>query len=189
MSNHIIETERLIIRKAEPTEADVQFYYSIWTNGEIMKNVGFPKGLKTSPEFIRERIESDAKRDQYNTLLLVRLKGSDTIVGECKLGPPDEEGIAGTDVKLHPDHWGNKYGIEIKQALVDYLFTNTVCIAVEATPNVANIASQKMQEAVGGKRIREEVCTPPAHLADVTCEFRLYIYHVTREDWEARRSD
>ena len=38
------------------------------------------------------------------------------------LETPDEEGLSTTDVKLLPEFWGNKYGVEIKRALLDYLF-------------------------------------------------------------------
>jgi RimJ/RimL family protein N-acetyltransferase len=53
------------------------------------------------------------------------------------------------------------YGVEIKQALVDYLFTHTDCSAVEATPNVENKASIKMQEAVGGVCLGEATFQVP----------------------------
>jgi RimJ/RimL family protein N-acetyltransferase len=57
---------------------------------------------------------------------------------------PDDDGIASTDIKLLPAYWGQRYGSEIKKGLVDYLFTNTDCLAVEASPNVNNIASIRL---------------------------------------------
>jgi len=63
--------------------------------------------------------------------------------------------------------------VEVKQGLVDYLFTHTDCIAVQAAPKRGNVASIKMQEAVGGVYVREEE--------------PYLVYRVSRETWEARR--
>jgi RimJ/RimL family protein N-acetyltransferase len=88
-------------------------------------------------------------------------------------------------VKLLPAYWGNKYGVEIKQALLDYLFTNTSCSAVEATPNVENSASIKMQEAVGGVRVGEDTFQVPESKREYATPVHHYIYHVRREKWES----
>jgi RimJ/RimL family protein N-acetyltransferase len=77
--------------------------------------------------------------------------------------------------------------VEIKQALVDYLFTHTTCLAVEGTPNVANVASIKMQEAVGAVRVGEETHRFPESMAETTAPVHHYIYHVLRPDWERLR--
>jgi len=100
---------------------------------------------------------------------------------------PDQEGISRTDVKLLPVCWGHKYGVEIKQALVDYLFLHTSCETVEGTPNVENIASIKMQEAVGAVRVGEDTFQFPQAKAAVTAPIHHYIYHVTRSTWARRR--
>ena len=39
----VFETERLIVRIA--TEADVELFYALWTNPQVMKYVGFPQGI------------------------------------------------------------------------------------------------------------------------------------------------
>ena len=60
------------------------------------------------------------------------------------------------------------------------------CTVVQASPNVNNIASIKMQEAVGGNCAGEKVHEFPEHMRDYTQDVRAYIYHVRREDWEKR---
>jgi len=182
----IIETERLIIRPARNTGADVDMYFRLWTDPRVMTNVGFPRGLKTSREEIATRIAGQSEA-VFKTLLVAELKSTRQPIGECWLEAPDKDGVAGTDVKLLPEYWGHRLGTEIKQALVDYLFTNSDCEAVKATPNKNNIASQKMQEAVGGKRVGEEVHRFPEHMKDYTCDLALYVYKVFRSDWEKRR--
>ena len=113
-------------------------------------------------------------------------KESNAPIGECKLGLPNEEGVAHTDVKLLPAFWGKGFGVEIKQGLVDYLFTHTSCNSIEASPNRSNIASQKMQEKVGAKRIREGTYHFPEHMRSFTKPVELFIYRLDRSEWEKR---
>ncbi|HOP06380.1 MAG TPA: GNAT family protein [candidate division Zixibacteria bacterium] len=187
MSDPIIETERLAIRRALPTKQDAKFYFCLWTNPEVMVNVGFPNGLRTTEKQIAARLADEAKDAVFNRLLIVQLKKTKEPIGEAWMTAPDNEGVCETDVKLLPQFWGNKYGIEIKQALVDYLFENTACLAVKATPNRDNIASQKMQEAVGGKKVGLGVAQFPKEMRDYTCDVPYFTYIVTRDDWEDRK--
>ena len=154
----VFETERLCVFVA--TEGDVELFYALWTDPRVMRNVGFPQGLPIAREMILDQLKGQAGR-VFDPRLLAQLHESGDPIGECKLGWPNDMGISSTDVKLLPTYWGNKYGVEIKQALVDYLFTHTDCSAVEATPNVENKASIKMQEAVGGVCVGEATFQVP----------------------------
>jgi RimJ/RimL family protein N-acetyltransferase len=118
-------------------------------------------------------------------LLVVDLKSIGCPIGEAWMTGPDSDHIAVTDVKLLPEVWGNRYGIEIKRGLLDYLFTHTNCLAVESSPNVNNLASIKMQEAVGGIRIREETYTFPDSMQAYTTPIHCYVYRVERSTWLA----
>ncbi len=182
---HIIfETDRLAIRLAMVHDADM--YYRLWTDPRVMTNVGFPNGLPTTHEEILEQIAAGGSTG-FDELLVVELKSDGQAIGECKLGRPNPEGIATTDVKLLPEFWGNRYGVEVKRGLVDYLFSHTDCLAVEATPNINNPASIKMQEAVGGVRVGEETGQFPESMRSYTKPVHYYIYRVYREDWQQRR--
>lgn len=177
----VFETERLRVQVASP--ADTDHYYELWTNPRVMRNVGFPQGLRITREQIAQMLQQQADRI-FDSRLVVLLRVTEEPIGECKLGWPNEEGISTTDVKLLPLYWGNKYGVEIKRALVDYLFTHTTCTAVEATPNVKNTASIKMQEAVGGVRVGEDTWVPEPNDGYMV-PVHHYIYRVFRRDWES----
>ncbi len=179
--NAVIQTERLLIRRA--TIEDAEFFFRFWTDPQVMKFVGFPYGLRTSLNEVREQIDrqGDSLLDSY---LVVTLKVSGIPIGECKLGKPDEQGISDTDVKLLPEYWGHRYGVEIKRGLLTYLFENTNCRSVRATPNVENVASIKMQEAVGGFRTGETVFNFPESMQSYTQPVHCYIYLVTREGYK-----
>ena len=186
MEKIVFKTSRLIIRKATASDKDVEMYYNLWTDPRVMSFVGFPKGLKITKKEIYNRITAEDE-SEYDCKLVIVLKETNIPIGECKLGYPDEDSISETDVKLLPQYWGNGYGTEIKRGLVEYLFTHTDCIGVKATPNKLNIASHKMQEAVGGKKIGEDVYTFPERMRSFTKDVPHYIYMVYREDWEVLR--
>lgn len=182
----IFETERLFVRKPTTKDEDVNFYFELWNDPRVMTYVGFPKGLMIRREDIIAQI-ARADDTEYDKTLLIIEKETNKPVGECKLGLANDEGIAHTDVKLFPEFWGNGFGIEIKQALVDYLFIQTDCNTIEASPNKENIASQKMQEKVGAKRISEGIYHFPEHMKHYTKDVDVYIYRLTRSDWEEKR--
>jgi len=181
----VIETERLILRRS--TAADADFYYRLWTTPAVMAQVGFPQGLRVSRDEVAALLAGQ-KEGAFHGRLLVLLKESGEPLGEAALHPPEADGIASTDVKLLPAHWGQGYGTEIKRALVDYLFTHTDCRVVEATPNQTNIASIKMQKAVGGVCVGETVYEFPEQMQAYTRPVHALIYQVSREEWEKQQS-
>jgi ribosomal-protein-alanine N-acetyltransferase len=179
----VFETGRLLVRKASPDDSDL--ILSLWTDPRVMANVGFPQGLKTTRQEILSRIEQDTyELSPFDSLLVAELKSDWMVIGQCLMHLPDEDGIASTDIKLLPAYWGQKYGSEIKRGLVDYLFSNLDCLAVDATPNVENIASIRMQESVGAVRIGEAVHTFPESMDEYTQPVHHYIYRVYRAAWE-----
>jgi RimJ/RimL family protein N-acetyltransferase len=177
----VFETARLVIKKA--TVADVDTYLRLWNDPRVMTNVGFPQGLRISREKIEEQMLQQPD-SEFDRLLVVQLKETGEPIGECKLGRPDAGGIAETDIKLLPAYWGHKYGVETKWGLLSYLFSHTNCDCVQATPNVNNIASVKMQEAVGGVRVDEGIYQFPESMREFTTPVHHYVYRVYRTDWE-----
>jgi RimJ/RimL family protein N-acetyltransferase len=180
----VLETERLRVRTA--TLEDVDLFYALWTNPDVMRNVGFPQGLRVTWSEIEAEL---GQPGVFNHLLVVELKATGQAIGEAHLSYPDEEGIAEPDVKLLPQFWGHKYGAELWRALVAYEFTHTDCEVVQATPNVNNVGSIKMQEAAGAVRAGEGVFEFPESMRDYTTPVQHYIYRVYRVDWEQKDVD
>lgn len=185
LQHTVFETERLLVRAAREQDAGV--FYELWTDPRVMVNVGFPQGLRITREEIEKRLGKPFE-SAFERVLLVELKATGQAIGECAMHFPDEDGIAETDVKLLPAFWGHKYGVEVKRGLVGYLFSHTACRAVGASPHVNNIASIKMQEAVGGVRVGEGVYEFPESMRDYTTPVHHYFYHVYRETWEQEQS-
>lgn len=177
----VFKTKRITVRLA--TVEDIEIFYRLWTDPQIMSNVGYPNGLSITREDIKCQI-SEGGTSEFQQLLIVAIKSTGQTIGECKLHWPDREGIAATDVKLLPEFWGKKYGVEVKRGLLDYLFTHTECLAVDASPNVGNLASIKMQEAVGGVCVGESIYEFPESKREYTTPVHHYIYRVSRENWQ-----
>jgi RimJ/RimL family protein N-acetyltransferase len=185
-SGEVLQTERLRVRTA--TAEDVDLVYRLWTDPEVMWAVGFPQGLRVTRGQLEERLANQGP-SPFEQVLVVELKATGEAMGACKVGLPDEEGIAEPDIKLLPRFWGHKYGVEAWRALVAYEFTHTGCDAVHGTPNVENVASIKMQEAAGGVRIGEGVYQFPESMRDYTTPVHHYTYRVSRADWERDQRD
>jgi RimJ/RimL family protein N-acetyltransferase len=177
----VFRTERLIARTA--TADDVELLYALWTDPRVMTYVGLPHGMRITRGELRERLLTQGG-SEFERLLVVELKATGQAIGQCALSRPDEEGIAEPDIKLLPAFWGHKYGVEVWRELVAYQFAHTDCAIVGATPNVQNMASIHMQEAVGGVRVGEGVYEFPEAMRDFTTPVHHYVYHVHRSEWE-----
>lgn len=185
MSKVVCQTPRLILRLATP--ADAAFLRSLWNDPRVMGFVGFPNGLGESEERLRANIAGRGD-SVFRQLILVELRETHQPIGQCKMEQLNQDGISETDVKLSPEFWSRRYGVEVKRALLDYLFAHTDCRVVQATPNVENPASIRMQESVGGERVGEGLFEFPEAQRDVTLPVCDYVYQVKRETWLKERS-
>lgn len=176
----IFQTKRLLVRKAQTS--DVNFYLQLWNSGKVMEMVGFPDGLKITADIIKKQIENHPQHEFDQTLVVIE-KESNKPIGECKLGFPDEEGISHPDFKFIPEYWQKGFGKELVNALCKYVFSKTRTKIVETSPNVQNIASQKIAEAVGGKEIKNFVYHFPSKMRHFTKDVYGVIYHVRKDNW------
>jgi RimJ/RimL family protein N-acetyltransferase len=173
------------VRLATPADAD--FYLALWTDPQVMRYVGFPQGLPITREEIVARLRAQGG-DAFGRLAVAQLKGADgAVIGECMLRRPDDQGVAGPDVKLRTAYWGQGYGGELWRALVDYHFTHTDCDAIETSPNVENARAIRLYESLGAARVGEDSFEFPEGMRAYTTPVRCYIYRLTRAAWEAMR--
>ena len=126
----IMKAKRLIIRSA--VLEDVDLLFELWTAPSVIANVGYPQGLRLTEEQIRKSIIEQDRSRPFGRYLIVENKENKVSIGECNMKLPDENRISRTDVKLLPKYWSVKFGVEIKQALVDFLFDLSKSIEVFA---------------------------------------------------------
>jgi len=175
----LISTERLIVKKA--CLEDAPFIVSLWNNPDIMNNVGYPEGLNCTESDIRNQIAHQKGPGLLNQLLVVRKAASETLIGQAYMSVSENSNSSRTDIKLLPVYQGKRYGIEIKTALIQYIFEHTECHYVEATPNLANHPSIRMQESVGAFRIGRGLFKPSLNAPVVSKPVDYWIYRVYRD--------
>jgi len=178
----LFETARLAVRPA--TDRDAPFVTSLWRDPLVMRHVGFPNGIPTAITDVPPRIQRGRGLDQ---LLIAEETETGRPIGQCLLGEPDADGVSEPDIKLVPEHWGRGYGRELWAALIDQLFLRSSCRVVRGTPSIANLASIRMQESAGMRRVGEGLSTFPSEMREFTVPVQHVVYEVSREEWQHRR--
>ena len=182
--SYFLKTARLGIRRAQATDA--MSIHDLWTNPVVMQCVGFPNGLAITVDEIRKGIERSPD-SEFGSLLIANSLETGLPIGQCKIGAPNSDGVCEPDVKLRPEFWGNGYGRELWEALIEHAFTNPAVHIVQGTPNRANTASVRMQLGSGMVQVDEGVFSnhPSPHPGAVPVPyFRLQI---TRKQWQSLR--
>ena len=176
-------TARLTVQPA--TIADAPLIHALWTDPRVMTFVGFPRGLPITLAEVEARL-THAQAYPGGRLLSARLNTTNEPIGHLKLAWPDAQGIAEPDIKLLPEYWRMGYGRELWLALVAYQFRHTGCQIVQATPNVANAGSVRLQEVAGLRRVNVALYEFPETMRTYTSPVPHYVYQLTRERWVAQ---
>lgn len=176
----MFRTSRLYIKKAELNKQDINFLVKLHNNPEVMKYVGFPKGLGTTFENEKKLTEKNYNTD--NARLLIYKKDNDVCIGACKVGIPNKEGFCEVDYKLFPEFWGNGFGSEILKGLANYIFEVKKYKGIQTTPNQKNVASQKMCEKIGMKKVEEGIFKAPKEKRNMI-DVPYFVYRITKDKY------
>lgn len=151
-----IETERTIIRL--PKTSDFNFLKEMWLNGEVMKYVGFPNGLKVSDEDINSWV-NNANENRMRLIVDDRETGQPIAETgwqkDTKYPYANGRKSASLDIKIVKPFWGRGYGTEILKALIDYIFQNTSLEVLFVDPNIENAGAIRLYEKLGFEKIGE----------------------------------
>jgi RimJ/RimL family protein N-acetyltransferase len=157
---YLFETKNFCVRKAEPNEMDALVCFSLNTNGLVTKQMGFPNGIRTTLEKEKNNIAKN-----YNSYfskggcMLCFLKSTNECIGYMCCGHHiNEDNFDEMDYKFFPEFWGKGYGFELVSSLIKYIYEIIkVDVGIETSPNVKNIASIKISEKCGLKKIKNIV--------------------------------
>jgi len=146
-----LEGKRTTLRPTGPE--DLIFLETLWNDGEVMRYVGYPKGLGIDEEGMRtwfDRLAENRGRDREHWI--VEVKGEP--IGEAFYRRCDEycgyraPKMAELDLKLKPQSWGRGYGSNALRTLATYLFAQGFKTLV-VSPNLENKAALRLYERLG----------------------------------------
>ena len=144
-----IVTERLLLRRSRPEDADTISAYR--SDPEVHRYQGWDR---LDPEGIRAEIVAMAAREPGAPGGWVQFSAeereSGRLVGDVGLSPADDEpGVIKLGYTTSPEFQGRGYATEAVRALVDYAFDTLGADLVRAYASAANTSSIRVAEKVG----------------------------------------
>lgn len=172
----IIETTRLRIR--EYTMDDFDGLYAILSDAETMKYYPRPYDENGTRRWINWCL--DSYRQNGFGLWALELKDTGAFIGDCGISMQNIDGEMLPEIGYHVNkaYWRQGYAKEACAAVKDWLFENTDFDCAYSYMNQENLPSYATAEANGMTRIK----------AYETKEEKLYVYRITREEWENSRN-
>ena len=153
----------------EMMAADIPFLLDLWHREDVMRYTDefpHPRGwtrrddVETAWTAYRHR----RKMMGHDYAQLILRLGNRTPVGESFRFPLDNRFTFGqwrkpmelrttmTDIKMHPDHWGEGLGSGLMGLVVEHAFVRTKCQLLVVPPNKRNPAAARVYEKAGFTR-------------------------------------
>jgi RimJ/RimL family protein N-acetyltransferase len=167
-----LRTERLILRRLTPDDADA-----------IFAVIGDPIAMQYYPrtftrEDAQEWIERNLRRYQQDGygLLAIVLKSNGEVIGDCGLSwqLADEEPVLELGYHLRRDRWGHGYATEAAQACMDYAFRVLKTDRLVSLIKPENVPSRRVAERNRMRAEQQVMHGGEPHL----------LYVMTRENYE-----
>ena len=131
----------------EATAADADQLCTWWNDGQIMAHAGFPMGLGTTPESIRQKIENDNNRRHmilYDNIPIGEMNYRETEPGVCEIG-----------IKICDTSMQNRgLGKRILSMFIEGLFNEYGYRKILLDTNLNNLRAQHVYEQLGFRKIR-----------------------------------
>jgi RimJ/RimL family protein N-acetyltransferase len=154
MMTCVLETSRLELRLCQIE--DVQLVHTFWTNDRIRYFL-FDNRVISSAEARSHIEDSLANFEQYGYgLWLVFERTIDHLVGFAGF-LHSEEGTPSLIYGVHPDRWGYGYAMEAASTVLSYALETLSVPKVRADVDEPNIASVRVLEKLGMRRMGREV--------------------------------
>lgn len=144
-----LKNNELVIRHA--TISDVQTLCKWWADGKVMAHAGFPNGVYTDSEKLKNSIinETDAARS-------IIIEVNNKSIGEMNYSIKDN--IAEIGIKICDFSYQEKgYGTKALKMLIAYLFDDLKAEKIVLDTNLNNIRAQHVYEKLGFKKIATRI--------------------------------
>lgn len=177
---------RATLRPVAPTDRDAIHSFRSRDDVSTYLNSG-PMTRAAVDERIVEGLER-GRRGHPHPLLALVIEVDGAVVGDCVVRlEPDDNGMrtALIGYTIHPDSAGQGLATGVVRALVRLCFTELGVAMVQADVFVPNVASQRVVEKAGLRRIR---LVPAGSEGQGRPRLDDYLYAVTAAEWAASTS-
>lgn len=144
-----LETERLILRRYEETDIDMQ--YEVLTDDRLAEYIKFPNLTKEEElECIKDWIKN-ADDSKYKKWVII-LKSDNTPIGNISVNRIEKKhNYCNVGYVILYNYWGKGYASEALKAVSDYLLQRGYYL-VECSCNELNKQSSRVMEKAGFKK-------------------------------------
>lgn len=139
VQNKTILTKRLKIRSVE--KGDVPILIALMMDSEVRKHLGGP----IEPESAKKKAVDYINKDGF--FCIVKLDDSN-IIGLCSLDKY-RKGDIEVSYQFFPEYWGNGFGREAIEAIINLGFLNMKINTIIAVTQESNIKSRRLLESIG----------------------------------------
>lgn len=186
MTEVVLETPRLLLRRIGPGDAQRQF--DLLNSPDVMALLGGPRTLE---QIIERDAQTNAQfdRDGFG-FMLVEERDSGDLVGRCGLKRIDNplahnHGDHEIGWLIRPDRWRRGYAHEAASAVLDWAFGPIGAPFVVALTGPQNEASWALMERLGMVRAPECDFDDPDYPPE---DNPTIAYRIMRADWLEQRS-
>jgi RimJ/RimL family protein N-acetyltransferase len=158
MPDIILETDRLVLRTEAP--GDLAFWLEQMNTEEVLRYLGGTR----EPHQVEAAFAQAAAgiaRDGFG-FWIIQLKATGAPIGKAGLNrietdaaPMALRGAVQIGWSLHPNHWRQGFASEAAQAILTHGFTRLGMEKIYAQTSESNIASWRMMEKLGMRRVSE----------------------------------
>jgi len=140
-----LETNRLILKVLQNPDTEAYFKLSQNDGFRLFQISDYRKSSHEEAQLWIQKIEAYHQRNHLGILGVFR-KNTKELIGLCALKYLNDEGQSPVELmyRLSDLHWGQGYGFEISQTLVQYAFSSLSLKSLVATVDAKNTASKRI---------------------------------------------
>ena len=182
MTDSVLETERLILRR--PVEGDAELQFTLLNTPAVMKHVGGVKSL-AEIEAKHEKTRQCFEQDGFGFMMMIE-RASGELVGHCGMkrvdnplapNPGDHE----IGWLVREDRWRRGYASEAMRAVLEWAFFTHDAPLVVALTSERNLPSRSLMEKLGMARCAQLDFPDPSYPPE---DNPTIVYCLVSQDWE-----
>ena len=185
MADAVLQTERLILRRIEPGDAERQF--RLLNTPAMMDHLGGPKTLEQVQQRLDRSDRLFAERG-FGFLFMVE-KHTGELVGHCGMKLVDNPlahnpGDIEVGWAVREDRWRRGYAFEAMSEMLRWAFADHAASHIVALTATRNEPSWRLMEKLGMRRAPDLDFDDPDYPPE---DNPTILYRLDRTDWQARR--